>query len=59
MDEGVSPETIEALVAKGHAVKAMGFFSSVQLIHMHGGQARGASDPRKGGWPAAPVQKRR
>ncbi len=59
VDEGVSPETIEALVAKGHAVKAMGFFSSVQLIHMHGGQARGASDPRKGGWPAAPVQKRR
>jgi gamma-glutamyltranspeptidase len=30
----------------------MGFFSSVQMIHGKTEGMRGASDPRKGGWPA-------
>jgi gamma-glutamyltranspeptidase/glutathione hydrolase len=59
VDEGVSPETIEALVAKGHGVQVKDFFSSVQLIHYADGVARGASDPRKGGWPAGEESQRR
>jgi len=36
----------------GHVVKVMDFFSSVQIIHGKESGMFGASDPRKGGWPA-------
>jgi gamma-glutamyltranspeptidase/glutathione hydrolase len=52
VDRGVSPDTVSTLVALGHAVKVMDFFSAVQLIHFKDGVATGASDPRKGGQPA-------
>ena len=52
VDTHTSPDTIAALEALGHTVKVMDFFSSVQLIHGSEDGMRGASDPRKGGWPA-------
>lgn len=52
VDEHTSPDTIGALEAKGHAVRVLDFFSSVQAIRASQGDVVGASDPRKGGWPA-------
>jgi gamma-glutamyltranspeptidase/glutathione hydrolase len=52
VDTHTSPDTIRALESLGHTVKVMGFFSSVQMIHGKTEGMRGASDPRKGGWPA-------
>lgn len=54
LDEGISPDTARALAARGHTLKTFSFFSSVQVIRGDGQRALGASDPRKGGWPAAP-----
>jgi len=52
VDTHTSPDTIAALELLGHTVKTMDFFSSVQLIHGEPNRMSGASDPRKGGWPA-------
>jgi len=52
VDTHTSPDTIAGLEALGHTVKTMDFFSSVQMIHGTTEGMRGASDPRKGGWPA-------
>ena len=52
LDHGYTVDTVALLEARGHTIKAMPFFSSVQVIHAQGGRATGASDPRKGGWPA-------
>ena len=53
LDEGFSVDTVRALEARGHQTRTMPFFSSVQAIHQTGPQEMlGASDPRKGGWPA-------
>lgn len=51
-DEGLSPDTLALLAARGHALKSMAFFSAVQLIVEDEGGLSGGSDPRKGGWPA-------
>lgn len=53
LDEGISPDTARALQARGHTIKVMPFFSAVEVVRGRPGQAQGASDPRKGGWPAA------
>lgn len=53
VDGDTSPDTVAQLRARGHEVKAFDFFSSVQVVHQTGeGELLGASDPRKGGWPA-------
>ncbi len=52
VDTHTSLDTITALEQRGHVVKTMDFFSSVQMIHCTDGGCFGASDPRKGGWPA-------
>ena len=52
LDEGYSVDTRRALEARGHTVKEMPFFSSVQVVVQDEGGTSGASDPRKGGWPA-------
>ncbi len=55
LDDGVSADTQRALEARGHKTKRMSFFSAVQVVRgAPGAAAIGASDPRKGGWPAAP-----
>jgi gamma-glutamyltranspeptidase / glutathione hydrolase len=51
VDSGISPDTAKALEARGHTLKRMEFFSSVQVVRMDGEGYSGASDPRKGGWP--------
>jgi gamma-glutamyltranspeptidase/glutathione hydrolase len=50
--EGLAPETIQALRAKGHDVQETTFSSSVQVVVEEDGRYRGASDPRRGGAPA-------
>jgi gamma-glutamyltranspeptidase/glutathione hydrolase len=50
--EGLAPETIAALRAKGHDVQEATFSSSVQVVVEEDGRYRGASDPRRGGEPA-------
>lgn len=52
LDEGISPDTARALAERGHALKSLSFFSAVQVVRGRPGEAYGASDPRKGGWPA-------
>ena len=53
LDDGFSRDTVRALESRGHAVAEMNFFSAVQVIHQTGPEVLlGASDPRKGGWPA-------
>jgi gamma-glutamyltranspeptidase len=53
LDEGFTRDTVRALEARGHTTAQMGFFSAVQVIHQTGpSELLGASDPRKGGWPA-------
>lgn len=52
VDVGLSPDTVDLLRARGHETRAMDFFSSVEVIVFEEGRATGASDPRKGGWPA-------
>lgn len=53
VDEGFSADTLRALEGRGHTLKSMPFFSAVQVIHQSAdGEMWGASDPRKGGWPA-------
>ena len=53
LDAGTSPDTAAQLRARGHEVKELDFFSSVQVVHRTAeGELLGASDPRKGGWPA-------
>ncbi|MDG1481456.1 MAG: gamma-glutamyltransferase [Myxococcota bacterium] len=53
IDAGVSPDTERALRGRGHEIYRMPFFSSVQVVVSEDGAGvTGASDPRKGGWPA-------
>jgi gamma-glutamyltranspeptidase/glutathione hydrolase len=53
LDADFSPDTVRALSSRGHQTRLQTFGSSVQVIHAPGdGQMWGASDPRKGGWPA-------
>ncbi len=52
IDEGVSPDTERALAGRGHVIQRMPFFSSVQVVVSTEDGYLGASDPRKGGWPA-------
>ncbi len=53
LDDGFTLDTIRALESRGHTIQQMPFFSSVQVIHQKGpDEMLGASDPRKGGWPA-------
>jgi len=47
VDTHTSPDTIRVLESKGHTVKQMEFFSSVQVVHGSGGLVYGAADPRK------------
>jgi len=47
VDTHTSPDTIEALERRGHTVKLMNFFSSVQVVHGREGTFSGAADPRK------------
>lgn len=54
VDSGIPVDVLDALEEKGHKLKEMPFFSSVQVVHLDNGQFYGASDPRKGGLPAAP-----
>jgi len=51
VDVGTSPDTISVLESLGHSVTIKDFYSSVQVIRGGGDVYRGASDPRKGGWP--------
>lgn len=48
----LSRDTRQLLEARGHALKEIDPFSAVQVIRWTGEGAQGASDPRKGGWPA-------
>ena len=53
VDVGLTEDTRASLRARGHVLKELDMFSSVQVIHQLGpGEMLGASDPRKGGWPA-------
>jgi gamma-glutamyltranspeptidase/glutathione hydrolase len=52
VDEGLSPDTIALLAARGHTIKQIPFFSAVQLLSADAAGISGGSDPRKGGWPA-------
>lgn len=54
LDEGIGADTSRALSARGHALRSFPFFSAVQVVRGGQGLALGASDPRKGGWPASP-----
>ena len=47
VDTHMSPDTLELLRSRGHEVKVFDFFSSVQVVHLNGGTALGAADPRK------------
>ncbi len=58
VDTHTSPDTIAALEGLGHSVKVMDFFSSVQAVYADQGVVFGASDPRKGGWPAGTASPR-
>ncbi len=53
VEQGVDPATIAALRAKGHDVQETTFSSAVQVVVQEGDRYRGASDPRRGGLPAA------
>ena len=55
LDQGISLDTLRALEARGHRVEFKDFYSSVQVIRTVQGDPEGASDPRKGGWPAGEV----
>ena len=52
IDADVSPDTERALIGRGHTVQRFPFFSSVQVVVQDSDGFFGASDPRKGGWPA-------
>lgn len=54
VDDGISRDTARALEARGHTLRALSFFSAVQVVRGRPGEALGASDPRKGGAPAGP-----
>lgn len=55
LDEGISADTRHALEALGHETRQYPFFSSVQMTVWGDEGIEGASDPRKGGWPASPA----
>ena len=47
VDRHTSPDTVKALETKGHTVREMRFFSSVQVVHGSASRVSGAADPRK------------
>lgn len=53
LDEGYPLDVVRNLEARGHTVKVWRAFSAVQAILVQDGVMWGASDPRKGGAPAA------
>lgn len=54
VDAGIPLDVIRNVRGHGYEVKQMPFFSAVQVVEDLGdGTFLGASDPRKGGWPAA------
>ncbi len=52
LDEGVPLDVQRALQSRGHELKQMPFFSSVQVVAADEHGLSAASDPRKGGYPA-------
>ena len=52
LDKGIPKDLHWLLQAKGHQTQEFDFFSSVQVVIKEKGSFTGASDPRKGGWPA-------
>ena len=55
LEEGIPQDVHFLLQAKGHHTQQKSFYSSVQVVRKKGGRFEGASDPRKGGQPAAPA----
>ena len=55
VDTGIPVDVIHSLEAKGHTVKSFNFYSSVQVVRCKN-DCQGASDPRKGGWPAPAME---
>jgi gamma-glutamyltranspeptidase/glutathione hydrolase len=57
VDTGFSADTLQNLRARGHKIQEMPFFSAVELVSWTKGEGtEGASDPRKGGWPAGSLR---
>ncbi len=52
LDAGFPRDVVQGLEARGHETKQFDFFSSVQVVVQDADGVTGASDPRKGGWPA-------
>jgi len=53
VDQGTPADVVSGLEARGHEVRRVEGFSAVQVVMQDGqGGEVGASDPRKGGWPA-------
>lgn len=46
IEQGISPDTIRLLKAKGHDVRIMPTMGRVQTVQAHQGVLFGASDPR-------------
>lgn len=53
VEPGIPQDVIRALEAKGHKVQVARAYSASQVIVAGPDGREGASDPRKGGWPAA------
>jgi len=53
VDEGIPRDVIVSLEGRGHEVDQRHFYSCVQVIVAREHGLEGASDPRKGGWPAS------
>ncbi len=52
LDEGIPVDVQLSLMARGHELKQFPFYSAIQVAHVSEEGLVGASDPRKGGWPA-------
>lgn len=53
VEDAMPRDVVDNLRARGHAIKSLPTYSSVQVVVAREGGLEGASDPRKGGWPAA------
>ena len=53
VEPGIPQDVIRALEAKGHKVQVARAYSAAQAVVGTPDGREGASDPRKGGWPAA------
>lgn len=52
VEPGIDSATTTTLAQMGHILTVRPAYSSVQLVIDRNGKMEGASDPRKGGWPA-------